>query len=166
MSIIRIREKAFSLLDRERVKQDRSITFLASKAIEEMYTDKPALEPVPEPPKKGNPQLKKKAPHPQFGKMKDLYFQYFKQWNGFEYQGWGLIQVKALNDIIKSLENLLQDSDHDIVSFWDAILQKMPTFFKSKSLHAIKNNINGIIIEIRTGGRSGEPVSSKYDWRS
>lgn len=147
---IRIRNDHYKILEDEKEKQERSMAYLVGKAVEQTYR----------PP--GNPQLKKKAAHPDFAIFKQLYLEAYKAWNGYDYLGWNVIQAKALNGVISKCEQLLEASDHDIISMWNAILQKMPQFYKGKSLNAINNNLNGIINEIRTGPHGRGTVSQKY----
>jgi len=167
--VIKIRPETYAILEAEKAKQDRSFAWLVDKSVRalyvEVYQGNPEVTQEKKPNK--NPQLKRSKPeHPEFKQFKDLYLEAYQTWNGFKFLDWGVIQAQAMNSIISKCKETVSESGGDAVSFWQAILIGMPQFFKGKSLHAINNNLSGIITEIRTGGRSGQPVSSKYDWRT
>ncbi len=106
-----------------------------------------------EQPKRSNPELKKKSVHPLFNDMKLAYLDKWKENNGFEARWQGVTDATALNRLIRSLESL-NESEQPITALWKVILDKLPNFYKDKTINAINKNLNGIIAEIKQEGNT------------
>ena len=155
MPVIRIKEKAHTIAEKEAKKQDRSITWIASEAIEYRYS-------------RPNPKLKEKKVHPYFAKLKEIYYIYWQKYNGFEYRWNGAVDAQALNRLIKSLE-AINESDNTIEDLFKIIMDKLPNFYKDKSINAINKNLSTIIAEIKNGNKQSskgwDNIPEQFDWR-
>lgn len=160
MATIRIRDT-----DRERIgfmKGMLSIQNFITTLLDK--EEQPKEEPKP---KRPNPKLKDKPAHPSFAIMKDAYLARWKINNGFEARWNGAIDATALNRLIKSLE-AINTSDSPIIELWEVILDKLPQFYKDKTINAINKNLNGIIADIKNGGNKGSKLHQDggiYDFR-
>ena len=146
--IVRLRKEPGEILLKEHKKTDVPITVLAGKAILEKYGPK-----------------KTKTKHPDFDEMKEIYSDYWMEYNRVAYQWNGVIDNTALNRLIKSLENL-NTSDNSLSDLFRIIMGKLPEFYKDKSINAINKNLNGIIATIKNGGDKGRKIQSSgiYDF--
>jgi hypothetical protein len=150
MKVIRINDQAEKILVNEVTKQQRTVTHIASDAIIKTYG-------------KAKGTKDKKPVHPAFNELKEIYMEYYQKYNRREFYWRGAIDATALNRLIKTLEALPRKGE-SITDLFRVIMDKLPRFYKDKSINAINNNINGIITEIKTGTVGN--ISSKYDWRT
>ena len=120
-----------------------------------------------EQPRKPNPQIKKPPTSPHFAPIKELYFNKFKENNGFEYTDWSGVQAKSLNQLIVKLTKI-NESDAPITDIFKVLMDKLPTFYKSHNLSSINKNLNAIIGTIKNGGDKGKIIQDggKFDFRN
>ena len=117
--------------------------------------------------KKPNPQLKEKKTHPAFHSLKEIYIEYWHKYNGFEYTSWGVVDASALNRLINQLESI-NESELSIIEFFRIIMDKLPDFYKNKTINAINKNLPSILSDIKNGKQIKEkfPNIGPLDFRT
>ena len=153
MRVIKIKDSAYDLLDKNKEKTGAAIAFTASNAIEQYF--------------RPNPELKKKKVHPAFAPLKQIYFDTWKKNNGFQYTGWNVVDASALKRLIKQLEALNKEGN-PLEDLFKVIMDRLPGFYHDKRINAINNNLNGIIAEIKQGGNKTKAIPNlgEFDWRT
>ena len=111
--------------------------------------------------------VKEKKVHPLFNEMKGIYEHAWIANNNFAYRWNGVVDASALNRLIKSLE-AINEGGKPIADLFAVIMDKLPNFYKDKTINAINKNLNGIIADIKNGGnKAGQiPHQGKYDFRN
>ena len=140
MPVIRIRPE-----DKERIEQMKG--YLSVSAFITQTLDN--LEKRPN----------KKQVHPSFAEMKGIYEHAWIANNNFAYRWNGAIDASALNRLIKSLE-AINEGGKPIADLFAVIMDKLPNFYKDKTINAINKNLNGIIAEIKNGGNKSSKVQN------
>ena len=149
MPVIRINSEKYILLKAKAKEEDRPLSRVITRILAE------ALGPKP------NPKLKEKKVHPLFNTMKGIYTNVWRVNNSFDYRWNGAVDATALNRLIKNLEGMTDKSPADLFRF---IMNKLPTFYKDKTINAINKNLNGIIAEIKNGGNKRNKVQVGGDF--
>lgn len=154
MPVIRIKQE-----DKERIDHMRGL--VSTTKFMTVILDR-AEQPL----QKGNPDLKKKKVHPQFGELRKIFEEAWTKRNGFAYRWSGAADASALNRLIKTLESLAGEST--ITDLFTIIMDRLPVFYHDKTINAINKNINGIIADIKSGGNKTSKVQNggEYDFRN
>jgi len=149
--VIRINKQAYEALKIKAKEQDRSLSWMASKLI---------LERIESPPR-ANPSKTKTKVHPEFARCKELFMNYWKFYNDYDFMSWSGAQAKALNSIIKKIE---AQSENKAAPFnvFEIILKNLPEFYKNKTLTAINGNYDTIIAEIKAGTGNKNKQALEY----
>ena len=142
MKPVKITDEAYKVLDQEREKKGISMTFNASKAILEYFKPK-----------------KQSTKHIHFDELKQIYCDFWNEYNKTVYQWNGVIDNSALNKLIRSLERI-NTSTYHITDLFKIIMSKLPEFYKDKSINAINKNLNGIIAEIKNGRNKNRAIQN------
>ena len=164
LKIIKITEKAHSVLEGIKKTTGVPISFTASKAIEDLE------RPISEEPKEDYKVKKKpvKKTHPYFNSIKEIYIEAWESNNGVKYTSWGVVDATATNKLIRQLESI-NESKQPVNDLFRVIIDKLPNFYKDKSINAIAKNLSSIIAEIKNGNKKDskgwDNIPEQFDWR-
>lgn len=145
MPVIRIK-------DEDKIRFDFMRGLIPASSFFTLLVDKyeqPEVEEVK--PKRSNPPLKKEV-HPQFGRCKDIFFEYWIKRNQYDFKDWNGAHAKALNGLIKKIESSGSFTGVQVLDIFTVLMDKLPAFYHNKYLTAINSNYGSIISDIKNGG--------------
>jgi hypothetical protein len=99
-----------------------------------------------------------------FSQCKRIFDQYYSEFSGLPY-AFGAKDGVALAAIIKKIEALSLESDEQIIRTFEALISKLPDWYKNNafSLTVINKKFNEIITSIKRGsGNTASGISADY----